>query len=83
MKTLNDLTPMQLRRAADIKDQIDSLKTELDSIFNPMPLIKGPVDLGKLIRNGRRRMSAVARAKISAAAKLRCAKARKAGRNSL
>ncbi len=35
------LTSMNLRRAADIKDQIDSLQTELESIFNPMPKLKG------------------------------------------
>jgi hypothetical protein len=72
-----DLSAKQLRRAAQIKDMIDRLQRGLGR------LLGGGVANGrsatKTPRKRRRKMSAAARAKISAAAKARWAK-RKAGK---
>ena len=72
--TLLSLTPAQLRKAAQIKEQIDALTDELTSILtgtessslNPQPL---PPKQG-------RRMSAAGRARIAAAARARWARLR-------
>lgn len=61
-----NLSPAQLRRAANIKEQIDKLQKELGTILSFSPAAapaKGP-----------KKMSASARARISAAAKARWAK---------
>lgn len=61
---ISNLSAEQFRRAATIKDQIDSLRSELDR------LLGSAVGSG----SGRRKMSASARAKIAAAQKARWAK---------
>jgi len=64
MKTILELTSQQLRRAAQIKEQITSLERQLQNILGQTaPAAKS---------NGG--MTAAARAKISAAAKARWAK---------
>jgi hypothetical protein len=69
-----NLSPAQLRKAADLKERIDSLNSELasllggDSALNPQPLPP---------KAGRRQMSAAGRARIAAAARARWAKIRK------
>jgi hypothetical protein len=71
--TLLNLSPATLRRAADLKERIDTLNSELASIIgrgdsvslNPQPLPP---------KNGRRQMSAAGRARIAAAARARWAK---------
>ena len=69
-----NLTSTQLRRAADIQDRIESLQSDLKRILgSAAPGAHGTAP-GK-----RRRMSAAARAKISAAQKTRWAKQRGAG----
>jgi hypothetical protein len=62
-----DLSPVQLRMAAGIKDQINDLTTELNNIL-----------AGAVGPRGRKRhgMSAAGRARIAAAAKARWAKFR-------
>jgi len=80
MKNLADISAAQLRRAADIREQVDNLARELHQIFG-IGNESTVVDPVKPKRQ--RKMSAAARANISAAAKLRWATARKAGRNSL
>jgi ElaB/YqjD/DUF883 family membrane-anchored ribosome-binding protein len=66
---IEHLSANQLRRAAKIKDKIDALQSELDKILgSSAPAAKGPVP------RKRRRMSAAAKAKISAAQKARWAK---------
>jgi hypothetical protein len=73
---VTNLSPAQLRKAADLKERIDSLSSELSSILggavslNPQPL---PPKVG---RGGRRQMSAAGRARIAAAARVRWAKVR-------
>src|SRR5437868_73819 len=74
--SLLNLSPAQLRKAADLKERIDSLTSELasmldgDSSLNPQPLPP---------KSGRRQMSAAGRARIAAAARARWAKIRAAG----
>jgi hypothetical protein len=80
--SLLNLSPADLRRAAQIKEQIDSLNAELGSILSGTSgrtsgnsAAAAPTD-GR--RGGRRTMSPAARAKIAAAAKARWAKFRAA-----
>ena len=64
MNSISSLSAVQLRRAAAIKEQIDALENELGK------LLGGAAGSG----NGRRVMSASARARIAAAQKARWAK---------
>jgi len=63
------LSAKQLRRAADIKDKIQSLEKELEQILGSSIKPAAPATPKK-----RRKMSAAGRARISAAAKARWAK---------
>jgi hypothetical protein len=74
--SLSSLSPQQLRRAADLKDKIQSLENELGRILGAS--IK-PVAAVALRKN--RKMSAAGRAKIAAAARARWAKVK--GRKSV
>ncbi len=66
MKNILDLTSEQLRKAAQIKEQIASLEQQLEKLL-------GEKGSGRASNSG---MSPAARAKISAAAKARWAKFR-------
>jgi hypothetical protein len=70
--SLTNLSAQQLRRAAAIKEQIESLQKEFQQIFGAPP--KTPAKAASPPKRKKRRMSAAARAKISAAAKARWAK---------
>ena len=73
MSSIINLSAQQLRRAAAIKEQIQSLENELGRIFGSST--KSVIaDAPKK----RRKMSAAGRAKISAAAKARWAKVKAA-----
>jgi hypothetical protein len=63
---ISNLSAQQLRRAATIKDQIDSLQSELDRLLGSSN--------GKAAPTAKRTMSAAARARIGAAQKARWAK---------
>ena len=63
-----NISALQLRRAADIKDKIDSLQSELGTLLGD-----GSVAVPKLERK-RRKMSEAARARIAAAQRARWAK---------
>lgn len=67
MNSINSLSAEQLRRAAAIKDQIDTLENELGRILD------GHSGKGRTA-GGRRTMSASARARIAAAQRARWAK---------
>ena len=73
--SLLDLSPSQLRKAADLKERIDALTSELasllggDSTLNPQPLRP---------KSGRRNMSPEGQERIAAAARARWAKVRAA-----
>jgi hypothetical protein len=68
MNSITDLTPQQLRHAADIQERIASLQKELSAIFGAS---------AQSVRTEppkRRKMSAAGRKAIAAAARLRWAK---------
>ena len=66
MSSLSNLSAQQLRRAASIKDQIDTLSSELSRLLATSDDRTAPA--------GSRTMSAAARRKIAAAQKARWAK---------
>ena len=75
MNDITRLTPAQLRRAADLQEQIESLKRELDQILPvglgaPAPAIGAPAAPAK---KGKKRFSAETRAKMAAAQQARWA----------
>jgi hypothetical protein len=73
MSSIINLSAQQLRRAATIKEQIQSLENELNRIFgSPAKPVAATAP------KKRRKMSAAGRAKISAAAKARWAKVKAA-----
>jgi len=67
--SIASLSAQQLRRAADIKDKIQSLEKELEQILGSSIKPEATAAPKK-----RRKMSAAGRARISAAAKARWAK---------
>jgi len=70
MKLLNDYSSTDLRRIISIKEQIESLQTELEAFGGET----GNASVGEPIKRGKRRMSASARRKIGLAQKARWAK---------
>jgi len=68
---LADLTVTQLKQAVEIKEQIESLTSELNSILGAPAKPETP---GIAVKRGRRRMSAAGRARIAAAQKARRAR---------
>ena len=66
MNSISSLSAQQLRRAAAIKEQIDALESELGKLLGGGGSAQAT--------NGRRTMSASARARIAAAQKARWAK---------
>jgi len=71
MNALSSLSAQQLRRAADIKDKIESLTNELSRILGSPAKAAAP---DSPTSKKRRKMSTAARKKISAAQKARWAK---------
>ncbi len=70
--TLTDLSTDQLRRAVAIKEQIETLQRQFDSLFGASTPVTAP-------RAARKRgMSAAGRARIAAAQRARWAKQKKA-----
>src|SRR6266850_789447 len=67
MSTLGDLTVLQLRRALGIKQQIESLQSELEQLEGGQPHRFNS-------RSGRRKMSAAGRRRIAEAQRARWAK---------
>src|SRR5438477_8817899 len=74
---LTRLSVKELKRAGAIRERIDGLQQALDRITGAQA---APVKNGAPRRKQKRRMSAAARAKISAAAKARWAKRKGRGR---
>jgi hypothetical protein len=72
MKLLKDYSSAELRRIISIKEQIETLQTELQGFGGET----GNRAVGEPIKRGRRRMSASARRKIGLAQKARWAKVR-------
>jgi hypothetical protein len=67
--SLRDLTVAQLKKAVAIRERMEQLEKDLTGILG----IPEPMTVGGIVRR-RRKMSAAARAKISAAMKARWAK---------
>ncbi len=87
-----NLTPQQLRRAADIKERIDALQDELARLFaspnvaasqRRRPKTMVAAAHVKATNKGKRRMSAAQRTKLSAIASARWKKAKAQGKNAL
>jgi hypothetical protein len=71
--TLGEISAKQLHAAARIKERIDELQAELNSILSlPSSYSSGPV--ARATTPGRRKMSAAGRAAIAAGARARWAK---------
>jgi hypothetical protein len=69
--SLLNLTPTQLRKAADLKEKIESLQQELGRLQGNSD---GAVSIAAPVARAKRKMSAAGRARIRAAQKLRWAK---------
>jgi hypothetical protein len=70
MNSITNLTPGQLRQAADIKERIDALQNELNEILGS----EVPTPAAITEKPKKRQMSAAGRAAIGAAARARWAK---------
>jgi len=77
---ISNLTPQQLRKAADLRENIDALQDELNQLLGgeiPIPAQPAIPEAPRAPKNGRRRkrkkVSPEGRANISAAAKARWA----------
>ena len=72
MSLINDLSPQQLRKAAELKERIANLEHELAKLLGSVP---GPAgnSKSKPVRK-KHKMSAAGRARIAAAQKARWAK---------
>ena len=82
--SLVTLSPGQLRKAAAVREKIDTLEHQLATLLGSSTVAAKPTPKEQSgAPRKRRRMSAASRAKMAAAAKARWAKARKAGRNRL
>jgi hypothetical protein len=75
MSSIINLSAQQLRRAAAIKEQIQSLENALGRIFG-----SSTTPVAVAAPKKRRKMSAAGRARISAAAKARWAKVKAKGK---
>jgi hypothetical protein len=72
---LTDVSSLQLRRALEIKEQIEKLESELNSILSGGQTASRQSTTASIpSRGGRRTMSAAARARIAAAQRARWAK---------
>ena len=79
MTNLHNLTVADLRKAVAIKEKIEALQSELNSVAGAED---GVAEAPAPRRRKRRHMSAAARARIGAAQRARWAKARKTSRAS-
>jgi hypothetical protein len=78
MSQISNLSSADLKKAAAIQSQIETLQADLARILgNRQSLKAAPA------KTGRRKMSAAARKKLSAAAKVRWKKAKAAGKTRL
>ena len=85
-----EITPQQLRRAADIKERIEALQAELAALVgSPALITKGRMSAAVTSGSGngrhkpKRRMSAAQKARLAAIARARWRKAKAAGKNAL
>lgn len=84
--TLLNLSPVQLRRAAELKERIDGLNRELSKLLGGGHVgnrVQGSGGAESTGKPARRKMSAAGRARIAAAARARWAKVKSSGGSSL
>jgi len=78
---LSNLSVKQLKKAIRLREKMEVLQAKLDQLLGSSE--SAPAVKGKRGRKPKRHMSAAAKAKISAAAKKRWAKAKAAGKSRL
>lgn len=76
--SLSNLTPAQLRNAADLQEQIEALKQSLCLLSGTPAAVATVAAAPSPVKRGRKQMSPAARAKIAAAQTARWAKFRTA-----
>jgi hypothetical protein len=70
---ITNLSAQQLRQAADLKEKIDGLQTELNAILGGEAPTRADAAIAQAPKNGRRKVSAKSRARMAAAQKARWA----------
>ena len=70
---ITNLSAQQLRQAADLKEKIDGLQTELNAILGGEVPTPAAPETAQVPKNGRRKVSAKSRARMAAAQKARWA----------
>lgn len=80
---MTNVSATNLRRAAAIKDQIETLEAELTRLLEGNSVGNHATASRSGRKTGTRKMSAAGRARIAAAAKARWAKVKAAGKNRL
>src|SRR5258707_11577025 len=70
---ITNLSPQQLRQAADLKEKIDGLQTELNSILGGEVPTRAAPETAQVPKNGRGKVSAKSRARMASAQKARWA----------
>ena len=75
---VTSLTPQRLRRAADLKERIDSLQSQFDALVGSVPGTAAP-SAQPAVPKKKRRLSAAGRAAIIAGTKARWERMRAAG----
>jgi hypothetical protein len=78
MNSIINLSAKQLRKAANLKDKIESLQNDLSRLLGKPEAVEK-----KSTRRKRKPMSAAAKAKIAAAARARWKRAKAAGKTRL
>ena len=78
--SLDQLTPKQLRRAAWLKERIESLQKELQRIVGA---VAAPASAPRKAAKGKRKVSAAAKAKLRQIALARWAKRKAQGKSRL
>ena len=76
---ITNLSPQQLRQAADLKEKIDGLQTELDAILGGEVPTPADAETPPAPKNGRRKVSAEGRKRMAAAQRARWAAKRGGG----
>src|SRR5712664_2256038 len=76
---ITNLSPQQLRKAADLKEKIVGLQTELNAILGGEVPAPADAETPPAPKNGRRKVSAQGRARMAAAQKARWAAKRGEG----
>lgn len=83
MNALIDLSARQLRQAAQLRERIDSLQSELNRILgNSQASVRSAPSSGTG-RRGKRHMSAATKAKLAAIARARWKQAKSQGKKAL